>query len=181
LTGKITSPFPHFFIALPPHSLFLDLANSLLSDYLKMKSVLLAVVLSYLYSYYGVDAFSCTPPLTKAITSWRESTLSESTTDDDVEPDQFWGRPRNKEEIVDFVSNAVFTDQNNDDQWVEVISAEPPVSESDLFRFCDLPLLPEISLATKLISCWLFMDSSKEVIATKLLMQHSNHRMVVPQ
>jgi hypothetical protein len=101
-----------------------------------MKSVLLAVVLSYLYSYYGVDAFSCTPPLTKAITSRRESTLYESTTDDDVEePDQFWGRPRNKKEIVDFVSNAVFTDQNNDDQWVEVISAEPPVSESDFIPF----------------------------------------------
>jgi hypothetical protein len=98
-----------------------------------MKSFLLAVVLSYLYSY-AVDAFSFTPPLTEGIKS-RESTLYKSTTTDDVEVEQFWGQPRNKEEIVDFVSNAVFTNQNNDHQWVQVISAEPPVSESDLFRF----------------------------------------------
>lgn len=62
----------------------------------------------------------------------------------------FWGSPRNEQEIIDFVSDAVFNDDNGNDnehhdheaqndyspqeanvvqdrQWVEVISAEPPV------------------------------------------------------
>ncbi len=67
----------------------------------------------------------------------------------------FWGRPRSREEIVDFVSDAVFSkdeydlvsitvhDQGNAfssvnerNQWVEVISAEPPVRRSDFaFKF----------------------------------------------
>lgn len=45
----------------------------------------------------------------------------------------FWGTPRTKVEIVNFISDAVFTEEQVDreDQWVEVISAEPPVSRSD--------------------------------------------------
>lgn len=60
--------------------------------------------------------------------------------DIDKTPD-FWGKARSKEEIVRFVSDVVFNDfhETYDDsqaknelcQWVEVISAEPPVRRSD--------------------------------------------------
>lgn len=59
----------------------------------------------------------------------------------------FWGRPRSREEIVDFVSDAVFNNEydvvssaydgntspsiKEQNRWVEVISAEPPVRRSD--------------------------------------------------
>ena len=46
----------------------------------------------------------------------------------------FWGTPRSEGEIVNFISDAVFTEEHEadrEDQWVEVISAEPPVSRSD--------------------------------------------------
>jgi hypothetical protein len=70
--------------------------------------------------------------------------------------EDFWGSPRSSEEIVHFVSDAIF-DNNmrggdnydssqvvNEKQWVEVISAEPPVSRSDSSRsYNTLSLLKE--------------------------------------
>lgn len=74
--------------------------------------------------------------------------------------DDFWGSPRSSEEIEHFVSDAIF-DKNmrggeqeknnydssqvvNEKQWVEVISAEPPVSRSDSSRsYNTLSLLKE--------------------------------------
>jgi hypothetical protein len=74
----------------------------------------------------------------------------------DVDPTtDFWGRPRSRKEIVDFVSDAVFNKDEHDlvsigfqdhgdalssgnerNRWVEVISAEPPVRRSDFtFQF----------------------------------------------
>lgn len=63
---------------------------------------------------------------------------------DDVH--DFWGSPRNEQEIIDFVSDAIFNNDDDSsqyhhqqsspevqqDQWVDVISAEPPVRRSDL-------------------------------------------------
>jgi len=54
----------------------------------------------------------------------------------DVDVLQFWGRPRHKQEIIDHVSNAVFTNNQRSDQWVEVLNEEPPVRLSDSCLFC---------------------------------------------
>ena len=53
----------------------------------------------------------------------------------------FWGTPRNEREIIDYISNAVFNDASSQPnanegdqcQWVEVLSAEPPVRRSDSY------------------------------------------------
>ena len=55
----------------------------------------------------------------------------------DVDVLQFWGKQRNTQEIVDHVSNAVFSNHQRSDQWVEVISAEPPVRLSDSYLLCN--------------------------------------------
>ena len=63
--------------------------------------------------------------------------------------EDFWGSPRSSEEIINFVSDAVFDNnmrgsEENNKQWVEVISAEPPVSRSDSSRkYNTLSLLKE--------------------------------------
>lgn len=77
--------------------------------------------------------------------------------------EDFWGSPRSSEEIIHFVSDAIFdnnmrdSEEKNDNdnydssqeinekQWVEVISAEPPVSRSNSSRsYNTLSLLKEI-------------------------------------
>ena len=63
--------------------------------------------------------------------------------------EDFWGSPRSSEEIINFVSDAVFDNnmrgsEENNKQWVEVISAEPPVSRRDSSRkYNTLSLLKE--------------------------------------
>ena len=79
-----------------------------------MKSFIIAVLLSLDVASTVVEAFS---------------SRSAASTDK-----LFWGTPRTKGEIVNFISDAVFTEEHEsdrEDQWVEVISAEPPVSRSD--------------------------------------------------
>jgi hypothetical protein len=59
------------------------------------------------------------------------------------ESSDFWGRIHSEEEIVDYVSDAVFGNiredlrdkYNEQRRWVEVISAEPPVRRSDFSYF----------------------------------------------
>jgi hypothetical protein len=61
----------------------------------------------------------------------------------------FWGRPRSRQEIVDFVSDVVFDNEydiissstaslvpinEQHRRWVDVISAEPPVRRSDFMH-----------------------------------------------
>ncbi len=81
----------------------------------------------------GVESFSIPPShLSRETTSSRAfySTAEAS----------FWGVPRSEEEIVDFVSDAVFNNEYEalksddappQDRWVEMISAEPPVRHSN--------------------------------------------------
>ena len=73
-----------------------------------------------------VDGYSLAPHITYA------SKISHI----NVDVLQFWGRPRNKQEIFDHVSNAVFANHQRSDQWVEVLNAEPPVSLSDSYLLC---------------------------------------------
>ena len=78
-----------------------------------MKSFIIAVLLSLAVASTVIEAFSSRAACTDKL---------------------FWGTPRTKGEIVNFVSDAVFTEEHEadrEDQWVEVISAEPPVSRSD--------------------------------------------------
>lgn len=76
-----------------------------------------------------VDGYSLAPHITYA------SKISQIKVDVDVL--QFWGKQRTKQEIIDHVSNAVFTNNQRSDQWVEVISAEPPVRLSDSYLLCN--------------------------------------------
>ena len=81
--------------------------------YQKMFNMKIAVLLSLAVASTIVEAFSSRAACTDKL---------------------FWGTPRTKSEIVNFVSDAVFTEEHEvdrEEQWVEVISAEPPVSRSD--------------------------------------------------
>jgi hypothetical protein len=81
------------------------------------------------------------------------------------ESSDFWGKPRSKEEIVDFVSDAVFSNfhealednsqakEKEQCQWVEVISAEPPVRRSDFSRISKFILVLSL-LVNTCFSCW---------------------------
>mmetsp|Transcript_26286 Transcript_26286/g.54891 ORF Transcript_26286/g.54891 Transcript_26286/m.54891 type:complete len:205 (-) Transcript_26286:628-1242(-) len=58
--------------------------------------------------------------------------VTASQTDDVIvnEATKFWGKPREEQEIINFVSSTLFNAENDEataDQWVEVISAEPPL------------------------------------------------------
>lgn len=58
--------------------------------------------------------------------------VTASQTDDVIvnEATKFWGKPREEQEIINFVSSTLFNTENDEataDQWVEVISAEPPL------------------------------------------------------
>ena len=76
-----------------------------------------------------INGYSLAPHITFA------SKISHINVDVDVQ--KFWGRPRSKQEIIDHVSNAVFTNHQRSDQWVEVLNAEPPVSLSDSYHLCN--------------------------------------------
>ncbi|KAL7528579.1 hypothetical protein ACHAXR_006746 [Thalassiosira sp. AJA248-18] len=101
----------------------------------------------------SVESFSTVPPIKGATTTTTTATtLFESVdpTTDQHEGTNFWGSPRNEREIIDFVSDAVFDNEevasnnsqqpNVQDQWVEVISAEPPLVIVHGFlehKYCD--------------------------------------------
>ena len=108
----------------------------------------------------SVESFSTVPsPLKTTATT---TALSVSAQTDVVnEATTFWAKPRNEQEIVDFVSDAVFNNGNEaannnappqvqDHQWVEVISAEPPVRRSDFTH----PII--FNLRAKCFWCHLF-------------------------
>mmetsp|Transcript_39841 Transcript_39841/g.95871 ORF Transcript_39841/g.95871 Transcript_39841/m.95871 type:complete len:129 (+) Transcript_39841:143-529(+) len=95
----------------------------------------------------SVQSFSILPHPPKATTT----TLCAAGGGVDVTTTNFWGRPRSKEEIVDFVSDAVFNNEheaptsnaaqllsNAQERWVEVISAEPPVRRAFYINIFEL-------------------------------------------
>ena len=108
------------------------------------------------------------------------------------ESSDFWGKPRSKEEIVAFISDAVFSDsrealEDNSQakskelcQWVEVISAEPPVRRSDFSHFSKFILVLSL-LVNTCVSYWLSTDSWKTLIAIKSSMLRSVHRLTPVQ
>ena len=102
--------------------------------------ILIAVPLLWIFGI-GVDSFSTSSPRlngTPLHVSTQTQTVTVTVADNGVHAaTNFWGEPRNEQEIIDFVSNAVFYNEveaslgyfrsDVQDQWVEVISAEPPV------------------------------------------------------
>jgi len=102
----------------------------------------------------SVDSFS-TVTVPTPFKATATTTLSVSAQTDIVnEATTFWAKPRNEQEIIDFVSDAVFDNENeaanNNHQWVEVISAEPPVRRSDFTH----PII--FNLRAKCFWCHLF-------------------------
>lgn len=96
-------------------------------------------MMSFLYLFLNTLIISCditvdgySPALAPHITY-----ASRINNNINVDVLQFWGKQRNKQEIVDHVSNAVFSNHQRSDQWVEVISAEPPVRLSDSYLLCN--------------------------------------------
>ena len=84
----------------------------------------------------GVDSFSIPPShLSKETTTLSRQFYSTAEATDEATATTFWGVPRSEEEIVDFVSRAVFNIGQSQDQWVEVISAEPPVRRIDFVLY----------------------------------------------
>jgi hypothetical protein len=120
----------------------------------------LIVVLSAVGFQTSVKSFSIVPSIpsssikvialpstTRLYATTGQTTINRSNS---KSSEDFWGSPRSSEEIVHFVSDAIF-DNNmrggdnydssqvvNEKQWVEVISAEPPVSRSDSSRVTKL-------------------------------------------
>jgi prolyl 4-hydroxylase len=102
--------------------------------------ILIAVPLLWIFGI-GVDSFSTSSPRlngTPLHVSTQTQTVTVTVADNGVHAaTNFWGEPRNEQEIIDFVSNAVFYNEveaslgyfrsDVQDQWVEVISAEPPL------------------------------------------------------
>ena len=111
---------------------------------------------------------------------------------DAYESSDFWGKPRSKDEIVGFVSDAVFGDfhealEDNSHakakeqcQWVEVISAEPPVRRSDFSRFSKFILVLSL-LGNTCVSYWLCTDFWNTLTAIKSSMLRSVHRLTPVQ
>jgi hypothetical protein len=161
----------------------------------------LIVVLSAVGFQTSVKSFSIVPSIpsssikvialpstTRLYATTGQTTINRSNS---KSSEDFWGSPRSSEEIVHFVSDAIF-DNNmrggdnydssqvvNEKQWVEVISAEPPVSRSDSSRkYNTLSLLKQtvapISYNT-LIYIYIYIATSCAWIPRTLILR-SNRR-----
>jgi hypothetical protein len=139
-----------------------------------------------------VWSFSISPSPIKE-TARASTQLYMDQTIDVYESSDFWGKPRSKDEIVCFVSDAVFGDfhvalEDNSQakakeqcQWVEVISAEPPVRRSDFSRFFTFILVLSSLLGNTCVSYWLCTDFWKTLTAIKSSMLRSVHRLTPVQ